>query len=53
MSGLKVVAEELEALSLDPAIPDMGFVRVQGQAVLVHEGLDQRKGFLRFLLAVA
>ena len=31
----------------------MGFGRVQGQAILVREGSDQRKGFLRFLHAVA
>src|SRR5208337_1687947 len=51
--GLEAIAEELEALPLDPAIPDAGFGRVQGQAILVREGSDQRKGFLRFLHAVA
>ena len=53
MPGLEAVARVSEALSLDPAIPDMGFVRVHSQAILVHKGLDQRKGCLRFLQAVA
>src|SRR5277367_6778256 len=52
-SRLEAISQELEPLPDDPAIPDMSLVRMQGQAVRVHERTDQREGLSRLLRAVA
>lgn len=42
--ALEAVAKEAEAPALFPAVPDMGLIRMQAEAVLRYPRADERKG---------